>query len=485
MAELFQVGVLSIADRECITQFLLDCDAEAKRCRTEINKHKSAILSLEQQEDGARNRERDGKVSVFVITHSQASDGNPGSDILDARGILGRRHGVSQGTNFVSQEVWQRAGLASQVRLFLERSKQTSLSISLTLPSDPSNYDIAVIRAVARESSRWVSLSLDGNLENLFASGIFDSVKGHLPLLEHLYIDGMSPNPIVLPSQVIDTFTICPRLRSFAFFSYHPVFPLQLALPWTQIRKPEMGARESLSLLSGPCSSVEELDIERTNIEYDGPHLVHDTVHTVTLHEFRDHQLAHYLQRLTLPSLSVLHIKGSWKGDITPVVSLPRRSACKLTSLSIHGVSLTEDQAIILCRSMPSLKTLHISPDFCRMTPELVFEVGTVLTPALFRLLTIHHDRTPTPNHILPCLEELTLLFRKVPPVEDALRKMLASRRITDPDYVTSVGAKCLKSVDIVDLRKAVRREEDETEDVDEPLFPSLRSIEDAGMRTT
>ncbi|KAL0564887.1 hypothetical protein V5O48_017151 [Marasmius crinis-equi] len=474
IAEIAQVGMLTSSDKEIITRFLNECDTEAKKCRARIHKHKSAVLALEQQEKGVRKAmvkyqsllSPIHKVPTEILARifSMRTEGQWGDGLeVHAAPVLSsvsqRWRNVVLSTpqlwsSFsIGPQLWTCPALASKVEIFLERSNETPLSIALSINVGTIAPNIPALRAIIRQSSRWSRLRIDNNPAILFASGVLESLRGKLPLLENLTIK--HPTHYALPD------------------------------PQYTVRRLETEAEACVLLLGGTCTAVEELDISTADPkEYDGRNIVSNTVHTLTLRELLDTELTFLLDSFTFPNLTTLNLRSSWSDDINPLISFLRRSACTLTSLLLRGAKLTDEQAVALFRSMPSLKSLTVEPEYVRFTREGITG-GTILTPSFFRLLSVQHDRTLNPNQILPNLEELTLHFIIVPDEKD-LREMLESRWITEPVYAKIVGAKCLRSVNIVDMRKVAHLEGAGVEDPDnekEPIFPSLRTMRDRAMR--
>ncbi|KAJ7168039.1 hypothetical protein C8R46DRAFT_1270853 [Mycena filopes] len=88
----------------------------------------------------------------------------------------------------------------------------------------PSSHFLALLETVVRESHRWRKLDLDWEIDHSAALLILAQIKGRLPQLHRLKIDGT-----LLPSAL---FEVAPQLRSVSSFRYETK---PLSVPWPQI----------------------------------------------------------------------------------------------------------------------------------------------------------------------------------------------------------------------------------------------------------
>ncbi|EEB89267.1 hypothetical protein MPER_12652 [Moniliophthora perniciosa FA553] len=181
-------------------------------------------------------------------------------------------------------------------------------------------------------------------------------------------------------------------------------------------------------------------------------------------------------KHLTLQGLSSLEITRGpgydddgedWEAwNEEPIRDFFERSGCTVTSLSLRGVPISDEQLIHLLRLMPALSSLCLEEFF---GDEDVITNRTV-TRQLLQKLTI--DDTSSP--FLPKLTDISLVLREDGLADTVLPNALISRWVPDS---SQFEVACIKSVIV-----ALANLKTESEETIEDLTLKLRFLDKRGV---
>ncbi|KAJ7360978.1 hypothetical protein DFH08DRAFT_732498 [Mycena albidolilacea] len=309
----------------------------------------------------------------------------------------------------------------------LARSGKSPLEIIFDYETfnDKSGGDVAqeALQTLARHSARWKILRITASQFMQLSS-----VRGWLPLLEHLSVwgrceetddDGSSP-----PPPEISHFATAPRLRYVEVDDGFPAFDL----PWAQLTRYEARGlwSDHISALmhlknAELCSFIiaDEPDLEDTS----GSHIVElPKLRQLQVSTEQYHQVIEkdgvWSKCLRVPGLKELAIPDGLLQDLPSLQQVSRFSLTKLHIVS--GCPVAEAfRPVLECN--PEISELLVSMGYRRL-----------LGRDLIALLTPDGDPTPQRPGLLPKLE--TLVLRHPPRIhEDAIGNMIALRWSATP----------------------------------------------------
>ncbi|KAI3621720.1 hypothetical protein WG66_016718 [Moniliophthora roreri] len=494
-------STITSSDRSVLEQLVKDVEKELTSYQAEIDKLTASLEFLKHKRDGARNRLLQYRSSLSpvhrlppeVLQHIFGMIGNhllkPSKtpDALAVSATCGRWRDVAISTPFLWSFIsinfarWKRnyRVLVSFTQLFMERSRSCPLELALDFQEIDvvSDEMVPSLKNLVLHSNRWRSLKLRHIHKGILAHKILKPIVGRLPLLSFLKLYG--PYGQRLPNDFrCDLFSDCPSLSSIEFQPFNPLRP-EVRLPTEQIKSCVVFNSSSddafRSISSFP--SVERLEIECCGgREYGGDHLVIPSVNHLTILASTPEQAYGAFKYTTLPQLTSPKIsRGNGASDTTwkhwdklHISNFFIRSACKLTSLSLRYVPISDDQLIHFLRLMPSLESLCVEESADPKSNQTI-------TQRFFNRLAIsHHNMSP---HFLPKLTAVRLVLHEDGLVENVLPKTLISGWVPDARYASEVGIDSIKSIDIMFIA--------ENEDPVETLISKLRWMRGAGVMVT
>ncbi|KAJ7585686.1 hypothetical protein C8J56DRAFT_948658 [Mycena floridula] len=335
--------------------------------------------------------------------------------------------------------------VAKGVDFLLERSAgfPLTLSIDRAIHLDRMPWLEDILRALAKESRRWVEFRLGSRMPSVSMSFVLAglaSIKGKLPLLRSLTLPDLEDGTVEL-------FRDAPQLQTVDLSG------LDLLLPWDQLREVKFGQHGMVTTVLNQCQKLNRLHLS-SPASPDSLGIV-PNVDSFTLEVMdEDFEKADFLSCLTLPTLTELSLMPRQTNPAVPAVerstsatvadTLPMaklfsfisRSGCTLTVLSWNGIPVIQQDWHTLLHSLPSLHTLSI------IEPR---SHSRLITNAL-----LEQFRGPTSSWaspVLPALQNLSIT-RENGQLEfniEELLRMLQSRWLPDDETLCDDVA-CLKS---------------------------------------
>lgn len=225
-------------------------------------------------------------------------------------------------------------------------------------------------------SVRWYDVNLHMGLAD---AQRLAAVKGNLPLLRYLDLEIFYRRDKPMGNHSLDIFEIAPQLRQLALScitsgTVRPLAPSSLKLPWTQLIQLELRhctLKESLDILR-KCHNIVEykhsLDADETREGEEAPYAVSSFIHLPHLRHLFVHLKVSsssgvHLDHLVTPDLQSVHIYGSHTsidGPHVRLIALLQRSPCRVRSLSLQNIYISDTQLIDYLDAMPELMELDI-----------------------------------------------------------------------------------------------------------------------------
>uniref|UniRef100_A0A0W0G6A0 F-box domain-containing protein n=1 Tax=Moniliophthora roreri TaxID=221103 RepID=A0A0W0G6A0_MONRR len=499
MKRLFRITVSS-SERDVLVQFLKDAETETRGYETEINKLKAAVVSLENKRDRlkktmAKHRSLLSAIhklppeilrEIFAFfCEENLLELSSTSSALFLSQVCGRWREIALSMPSLWSSVSINLGdwksddchrLRTVTQLFMGRSKTSPLSLAIDFDCQEGLEDeaVPVLDTLVAHSSRWQRVALQG-VRGALRHPVFAPIKGVLPILTHLELTGGTEDKNFEHSS--DLFSVCPSLTSLIIEPSCPV-GLNWDIPWQQIRNLELQSAFSNGLsFIHCCHNIRELNTTyiggRT---YNDDHCILSSTTKLTIMASGQGEVSSVLHNCTLPQLASMEIRGgkpqplqSWKiWAAKPLSDFLLRSSCHLTSLAFEWVPLSDEQAIDLLYSIPSLETLQIME--YRSTDDQA--QNRIVTPTFLKELWVGNDWAVTP--LLPKLHSLKLDVHGLSFDDKALVRAVTSRWLPDPECASEGGIDCIRSVDVVFLEDGEHVER---------LHASLRWMGDAGAQ--
>ncbi|KAJ7221610.1 hypothetical protein GGX14DRAFT_430431 [Mycena pura] len=352
--------------------------------------------------------------------------------------------------------------------LFLERSANLPLSVSIRSPADGQ-----LLHLIGRHIGRWQTLRLSSREASFYASlalhlhefEALETLEIVEKIVENIWAE--PPVPIALNA---------PKLREVMLNNCPAQF---WNLPWrqlTHLRYSISAATEAIRTLE-LCPQLVECSISMLQVAPDEelppcrPHrqlrtlgLAVDT--TRSLIQTAESVLRTFFMGVTAPKLTCLKVIGQWSPhDVKDFLS---RSECTLEHLVLGTGYMKDDKIIQVLEILPSLQTLELDADI-GTTRQIQ---NRVITDKLLRRLVFFPDS----DCLLPRLLHLTL--RTALNFEDqVLLDVLESRWIP---WVTELYGVPVSRMTSVDLHFRGRREMLASDSVE-----LLRDLADAGLRVS
>ncbi|KAF9264548.1 hypothetical protein L218DRAFT_900365 [Marasmius fiardii PR-910] len=501
MKDLFRHTITS-TEKLIIVQYILDAENDVKDCQAEINRLKTTIWTLENKKDALKKSMKRFRfllspvyrlppeilINIFdfcCTTNDLEAKENSMPTAVTLSRVCGRWRNILLSTPrlWTSLSVhfngWTREPqkLSGLTKMFMDRSGKLGLTISLDFSNadEPLEVVLPALEPLVHNSSRWTDVKLVIPAL-VIKHSLFESIRGRLPVLEHLYITGCGPSDHVEDAN-IDLFSDCLSLHSFEYKASSP--SIIANVPWDRIKTLKLCNYYSTFAFDrlSWCRNIERLKLHIVGggREYKG-HIISDIRELyLTVHEQVD--VSSIFQYSTLRRLSILDIRGlfdeqdeDWSTwDEVPIRAFLQRSQCSITQLHLQWLPIEDYQAISLLELIPTLSRLHIEE--YRNNPS----ENKIVSPVFLRRLLVDHG---SPRHsFVPQLTDLTLHVHHTGLDPDFLLKVVTSRWLPDHDYSIEVGVSCLKSFALTVMGK-------------EPLisrerFAGLLCFRDAGMRMT
>lgn len=266
--------------------------------------------------------------------------------------------------------------------LYLSRSGTLPLTVDISVTSDDWENRASIVTAnlgfLHAQKRRLGQLTVFMPLE--IFNELLSDLRGNLPLLRVLRINLETDTPASDPSPpTIDCFAEAPLLREVSFtgrsYSSHTGIELKVVLPWSQIT--------SFNAKLDPCDIYTQvlqgqpIALERLQYYWLSPSFyIQDlppspcTLPNLTHLSFRQSPSCRIeiftdrLDWLTLPALTHLQLleqSARYDSDLAEgILSLVKRSACKLQDVSIAGAVLTSPAFTEFLSLSPSITTLEV-----------------------------------------------------------------------------------------------------------------------------
>ncbi|KAJ7118967.1 hypothetical protein C8R44DRAFT_187045 [Mycena epipterygia] len=322
--------------------------------------------------------------------------------------------------------------------LFLERSSNRLLSVSIRSPADS-----RLVQLLAPHVHRWQLLRLSAIDMDFYNSLGLDTDLAALEKLEIVQANILEPTDA-------DSITIlhAPKLRDVVLKNPFKIW----SLPWGQLTRVQYhveAARDGLQLLQS-CPQLVECSLDGLNVAEN----VDLIPHLRPLHNLRFLRLnvdinvsaaavsqtilQAFFARLTTPNLISLEVIGKWSPeDVTEFIS---RSECALENLTLGTGYMKDEKIIPVLENVPLLKSLAVDAD-----------IGTsrrlhnrVITEKLLRRLVLYPDS----DGLLPSLTHLALKTSLA--FEDqVLLDVIESRWVPWADELYGIPVSRLNSVDL------------------------------------
>ncbi|KAK1221635.1 hypothetical protein PQX77_015550 [Marasmius sp. AFHP31] len=498
------------SNRATVSQFLHDVELELANYHAEINRLKTAIYAIETKRDRLKRAAERYKsllspihtvpTEILTTIFTFACEQNELSrdvipNVLRVSMVCGRWRDIVFSTPRLWASIEIDFGgwttnfhvLKQLLQLFMERSKASSLRLSLALPGDGYSGGRAgreevssILRVIVGQCERWEDVTLDVVPQH-FPSSIFDPIRGRLPLLTSLRIRHLDGS-VQRWNHPFKYFEICPALHTLRIFP--DLFDSQnqnSSLPWTQIQT--LHLLTSYNVHAFPllplCTAVEHLELsavggpDKDNNDYSS-HVVNSGVKTLSIMAAEaQSDVDGVLKHTTLGGLSSLGIcsqstdlTDEWPmWDSTCLEAFLQRSSCSITSLHLNALPITDMQILALLRLIPTITSLCIE-EFCYR------KENRIVTAPFLDGLNTSVDSVP----LVPKLTHFKVRVHAHNLASDAFLKALSSRWLPDPRHAMEIGVECLRFVTIVAIVSSDQGQKDGHLDC-------LSCFKDAGMR--
>ncbi|KAL0566837.1 hypothetical protein V5O48_015160 [Marasmius crinis-equi] len=327
------------------------------------------------------------------------------------------------------------------VELFLTRSKQVPLSLTIANSGANVPLDEGVASALVAHSARWRSV----DYHNLWYCPSVLDIIDQAPTLPSLRdVVCLVPDdgaPIVHSGQLKDSTRLDTVAIRYDFYNSVPIDSLPLDTAKTVIFQwgKDGAFTHSLEVLRACADVVKSLTYESSPDTADWTAILHadhtpapneddpiecKNVHSLTVYLFHDHgtyaHLSDIFQSLTLPSLTSVYLygdsnttednpdgafDGEWPGSVVDLFFA--RSRCYLTKLTLEGLPLDGSQLLSFLQHTPLLESLVViefsAVDYWvqpQTSPNLLTKT---VTKSLVQKLRIQIESAPTP--FLPKLD--------------------------------------------------------------------------------
>ncbi|KAK7043009.1 hypothetical protein VNI00_008747 [Paramarasmius palmivorus] len=492
-------SAISVSDLPDNTKFLQDAEMEIQGYETEIGSLESAILVLKQKKEEVE-RCMAVSTSLFAPVHrlpaeilqcifdfacavtSYEDNWLLSSEertlaVLTISATCGRWRNIALSTSSLWSGIGldldgditsgRYRGLTSLVRLFLDRSNLSLLTVFLSFGETTIDDGAKpCLTELVQQSHRWQRLYLWNSTREVLTSDLFRPLRENLPNLIELDVTGYRRKGVAIEDLApfhCDLFEYCPRISTLSF---QPGTPLIAAhsLPWQQVRTLQLCRQVSFYAMPvlSLCHNVENLEVFSIG-DVDGRpvyqgHQISPSIRRLSILEIvEEDEFSCIFRNTTLPQLSELQIVGEdecgipsrewkvWQEEL--VLDFLTRSSCSITTLNLKCVPISDAQLIRLLQRIPSLKSLSLEE--YRRSME---STHRIFTPSFFDALLL--DVQSSESLFLPRLTDLRFVADVVDLDDQALSKAIISRWNVKSPPTSNTDVHRIKIIDIVLLEK-------------------------------
>ncbi|KAF9255269.1 hypothetical protein L218DRAFT_357966 [Marasmius fiardii PR-910] len=349
--------------------------------------------------------------------------------------------------------------LARILQLFMDRSKSTSLSMSLSirlLQLDSPTIELS--RVLSESIDRCRNIELD-RPPDIFEHSALGLLPSRLSSLQHAALKYPSHSGF----RYINLFNQCPSLTSLEICHMEPPYSFERA--WPTIKDLRVDVRPgSISLIAAlleVCVNVENLSISVDRSASDSPLeilIVVSPLRSLKVFEVISHinPILHYVLRsLSLPNLSTMIIRGGIDEHFADFLS---HSNCNIAQLKL--IPIPHDHRVFsFLRLLPSLEELSLD-----------VQAGEIAFRSFLDQLSVEQECSFTPP-LLPQLTDLTLILNRHNFEEEPLVRAVTSRWFPSIEDASEIDVACLRLLRL------------EVVDYSVPSLEPLLYLRDAGLR--
>lgn len=358
------------------------------------------------------------------------------------------------------------------LNLYLESSQQSPLTLELLWTLEP-----AVCRAISKCSHRWKRLSV-------FDASTYDALMAynptHFPVLEELSFSFNSSRPLHRFQNASKLRSLCVSIRDVQIHEF----------PWEQLAVLNIRCDETIEAIFERCLNLKEVRFRASQVfKCCVPPVKVASVEKLELSlcDMFENTPNVFLDSITCPSLKSLFIKLVWGYQLTwpkdELHSFILRSSCRLTTLSIQHMALSDSDLIDLLHCLPDLLHLTIDDSSVSSIPS----TKSPITPHIVQALHAFPSTTSTTaSPLVAKLQSLAFTFSGSAFSDKDFVDMVSSR--WNPEIYAGHGSRRPSptgedehDVEITCLRSVVMRFTNR--DVNEEIYRPLMHLEEVGMR--
>ncbi|ESK83598.1 hypothetical protein Moror_12059 [Moniliophthora roreri MCA 2997] len=469
---------LSPCDEAIVLQYLRGTQEEMRTCEAEMMRLIEGIIELEKKRRGLQKSvdqyhsllnplhkiptEILSSIFMFCCEKNELSVRSKLPPVMALSTVCGRWRDIilsdpalwaslsilTDHEHSVISDAW----LLPVIELFMQRSKQSPISLDLVL-TDPLDSAISIFTLVAEHSIRWSDVKFKMP-RAVFEHEATRVISGHIPMLKQIQLS----DDYDFGESGPDVFAVAPALSSF---DCHPLYCQGIALPWEQLKVLTLRnafPKHALSMLSR-CSNLEQLNLYAVGGRYDEAEELGEplTLHgvqsmTIVALGLDDCDTSFAFRLLTLPRLSSIDLSPSeryaaWSSNdpdevLLHIKAFLIRSRCNITSLRIQVPQLDDRQVISILLLLPTLETLYIHEPSASN-----WQSNKIVTPLFLQRFT---DSPPdsssgAPDLLLPQLLDITLVVYGEELDTDCLSEAIMSRL----QPASNTGIRSLRSISI------------------------------------
>ncbi|KAF9045628.1 hypothetical protein BDP27DRAFT_728081 [Rhodocollybia butyracea] len=361
--------------------------------------------------------------------------------------------------------------LSSMVALYLERSGEWPLKLSLSLERGD---ELPSLDLLLQHAHRWETFTYQAQDRLPFSNKLSQL---HFPSLLELDISRFPRQE----GSALDFFEHAPRLCTLASTKVPPP-----NAPFNQLKSLQFSMRMGLSSptelanILNNCPSLKYLSIElkRVNQEVRDP-TAQGTWHNITSLAIVEWSVEYgslpgscselVFSSFCFPSLNELVVEGSAERTYTTdtLISFMTTSSCIITTFTLCNLPVSDVDLIAALRVMPSI--LHLEINDCHYPPQ-----QSPISPHL--MSSLRHQSTSVA--LVPQLHSLRLISKHKEPFDDATFISMVESRWFKPGSdlsaaMFSMGKACIRSIVLTFSWR----------EVDAEVYQSLRNLDAEGLR--
>ncbi|KAE9406141.1 hypothetical protein BT96DRAFT_876021 [Gymnopus androsaceus JB14] len=362
------------------------------------------------------------------------------------------------------------------INLFLERSGQYPLSLSLVISGRPQEQSPLVLELLMRHCHRWRTFQyISGWRISYFLK--YEPTR-HFAILESLDICSSGYND---PME-LNIFRNASQLREIVIHGLEPQSS-HIDLPFSQFTNIDINACGKVDDILHRCPNIISLQLRDSYDSYDPwwsiflPHITLNAVEAITVVQDRHSLCAETLTSFTFPTLHELRLLGNPDHELHKKEKWPQlfnaflsRSSCRITTLVISAVMTSDADLVSVLQLLPTLVTFEISDHTIpRSSPITSNFISSLNGSAQSTPITSSH--TP----LIPKLRYLVFDFGGTNFDDMAFVDMISSRSRFPraPFAETEEGVDCLRSV-VMRFR---------AREVDLTVYTPLQILDRIGLR--